>query len=174
MEIGEPFEARLAAIFEAGEKQVAERLARERRRAGALQAQDTRRLAYTLSEAIEHELKPAVAEALAAYDAAIHRPIEPNARWEASLRARITRAVEAGVRLAVGHETGPWKPLLEKEAPVMRERLMALAEAHFVRLGKARKAAARATHRGAQAAIRAGIFLAGAAAGAGAMWLVTG
>lgn len=170
-----PFEARLAEIFAAGEKTVAERLARERMRADALQAQDTRRFAYTLTEAIEHELKPAVMQALDTYDAAIDRPIAPNARWEAALRSKISHAVEAGVRLAAGTEgVGPWKPLLEKEAPALRERLLALAEAHFVELGKARKAAGRASSPAVQAATGLGIFLAGAAAGAAAMWLVTG
>lgn len=174
-ESGTPFEARLTAIFEAGEGAVADRLAREKARAEALQATDTRRLAYTLTEAIEHELKPAVQKALASYDEAIDRPILPDPRLEGAMRSKIGHAVDAAMRLAIGpDQAGPWKPLLAKEAPALRERLLALADAHFVKLGKARKAAARASNRGLEAGIRIGIFLAGLVAGAFLMRLLAG
>src|SRR5262245_3867339 len=113
------FEASLAAVFARGEHALAERLTQEKAKADNLQAEDTSRLAFILTEAIEHELQPVVRQALAGYDAAINRPITPNDRWEEALRRRIGQAVDAGVSraLALDHAEHPWKPLLSAEAP---------------------------------------------------------
>src|SRR5438128_671526 len=104
-----------------------EHLDRVRTRAEALQSQDTNRLAFTLAEAIEGEVRPAVDEALATYDTAINRPIAPDDRWEEALRKRIELAVDAAVGHALKLDAAKhtWQPLLKAEAPQLRERLVA-------------------------------------------------
>jgi hypothetical protein len=160
------FETHLADIFVAAEEKLAARLAREKAKAETLQAETTSRLAYVFAEAIEHELEPSVDRALATYDAAIERPIQPNPRFEDALCERIGHAVDVATRLAAGTAAvGPWKPLLTAEAPAIRARLLARANAHFVELGRARKAAARAANRWMELSIRIGLFLGGVLAG---------
>jgi hypothetical protein len=135
------FEGKVSAVFARLEQRLGGRLSMEKTKAENLQSQDTRRVAFILTEAIEAEMKPAVKEALASYDDAINRPLVPNARWEHSLLQRIGQAVDNGVKQAlnldkVGH---PWKPLLAAEAPKLRARVLAMAEAHFAELGKGGK-----------------------------------
>jgi hypothetical protein len=131
------FERDVSAIFARLEQRLGGRLSLEKAKAENLQSQDTRRVAFILSEAIEAEIKPALKEALASYDEAINRPLAPNVRWEHALLQRIGRAVDGGVKQALSLDRAdhPWKPLLAAEAPKLRARLMAAAEAHFAELG---------------------------------------
>jgi acyl transferase domain-containing protein len=64
----DPFDGALSDIFARSEAALAEQLGKVKARAESLQAEDTSRLAFTLTEAIEHALEPAVAEALDRYD----------------------------------------------------------------------------------------------------------
>jgi hypothetical protein len=134
------FESRVSGILSRMEQRLGSRLAVEKAKAENLQSQDTRRIAFILTEAIEAELAPAVKEALASYDEAINRPMQPNARWEQALVQKIGQAVDAAVKLAMAldRENHPWKPLLAAEEPKLRERLTAPAEKHFAALGKVR------------------------------------
>jgi hypothetical protein len=161
------FEATLAAIFNDCEQAVSDRLAKEKAKAENLQALGARRFAYTVAEAIEEEVGPAVAEALASYDGAINRPIVPNERWEVALKSRIGHAVDAGVRLGTGgHEDAPWKPLLAEEAPALKARLLALADAHFKQLGKAKRRGGPRRGWLPEPALRSALFVAGLVVGA--------
>lgn len=132
------FETKVTGIFSRMEQRLGGRLAAERAKTENLQSQDTRRVAFTFSEAIEAELAPAVKQALASYDDAINRPMLPNERWEQSLLTKIDQAVEAAVKLAltVDKEVHPWKPLLAAETPRLRERFAKTAEQHFAAIGK--------------------------------------
>jgi len=161
------WEARLSGIFGRLEKRLGGRLSVERAKTEALQTQDTRRVAFIFTEAIEAEIKPAVKEALASYDEAINRPLSPNERWEHALLKRIGQAVDGAVKLALSLDRAehPWKPLLRAEAPKMRDRLMAAAEAHFAELGQGGK---RRRRRGVEIPswlVGAALFLGGLAAG---------
>ena len=135
------FETKVAAIFARVEPRLASRLAAEKAKSENLQSQDTRRVAFTLTEAIEAALHPAVNEALASYDEAINRPMLPNERWEHQLVQEIGQAVESAIQLALGidREDHPWKPLLAAEGPKIQARLTKAAEQHFAALGKVRK-----------------------------------
>jgi len=170
------FEAGLGGIFQRGEQRLASRLDAERTRTENLQAQDTRRVAFLLTEAIEDELKPAVAEALDSYDAAINRPITPNAAWEDLLRQRIGEAVDAAVQLALATDRAnhPWKPLLSEETPRLRARLLALADRRFEELGRTRRARARRSEGLGDLAVWALLFAAGVVVGAIGMRLLGG
>ena len=132
------FETTLAGIFSRMEQRLGGRLAAERAKTENLQSQDTRRVAFTFTEAIEAELAPAVKQALAAYEKAINRPMLPNERWEQVLLVKIGQAVDASVKLAltVDKEAHPWKPLLSAEAPKVRDRFARTAEQHFAAIGK--------------------------------------
>lgn len=135
------FENRVSGIFDRMEQRLGGRLATEKAKADNLQAQDTRRVAFILTEAIEAELKPAVKDALSSYDEAINRPLLPNERWEHSLLRRIEQAVDNAIKLALALDRAdhPWKPLLSAEAPKLRARALADAEAHFAALGKGKR-----------------------------------
>jgi len=165
---GAAFEGSLAAIFARCDAAVAVHLAKVKARSEALQSQDTSRLAFTLTEAIEQELRPAVDEALASYDAAINRPLTPNPRWEEAVRDKIGSEVDAAVAQALHLDLAdhPWKPLLKQEAPQLRERLLALADAHFAKLGKSRKPRRRGSAGLGETLIRLGCLGAGLAIGA--------
>jgi hypothetical protein len=171
---GVGFETAVGAIFARCETAIADRIDKARTRAEALQSQDTSRLAYTLTEAIEHEVEPAVDEALATYDAAINRPIEPDKRYEEAVRRRIELAVDAGVDLALklDAERHPWKPLLSEEAPKLRERLVARADQHFDDLRQHKKKRRRRPAGLPEMLVRLGAFLGGAFVGALAMHLI--
>lgn len=132
------FDSTISGIFARMEKRLGGRLAAERAKTENLQSQDTRRVAFILSEAIEAELEPAVKEALAAYNDAINRPMLPNERWEQILLHKIEHAVEGAVKLAlaVDGQSHPWKPLLSAEMPKLRSRFTDTAEQHFAGLGK--------------------------------------
>ncbi|HEV2530483.1 hypothetical protein [Phenylobacterium sp.] len=134
------FESKVSGIFARMEQRLASRLAVEKARTDNLQSQDTRRVAFILTEAIEAELAPAVKQALASYDEAINRPMLPNERWEHQLVQKIGQAVDASIKLAltVDREAHPWKPLLTAEGPKIRARLAETAEQHFAALGKVR------------------------------------
>jgi hypothetical protein len=134
------FESNLAAIFAAMERRLGSRLAVEKTKTDNLQSQDTRRVAFIFTEAIEAELAPAVKQALASYNEAINRPMLPNERWEQQLVQKIGQAVDAAIKLAlaVDRDAHPWKPLLSAEAPKIRARLTDTAEKHFAALGKVR------------------------------------
>src|SRR5437588_414678 len=103
---GVGFDTAIGPIFARCETAIAERIDKTRARTEALQSQDTSRLAYTLTEAIEHEVEPAIDEALLVYDAAINRPITPDKRYEDVVRRRIELAVDAGVDLEAAAERG--------------------------------------------------------------------
>ena len=135
------FENRVSAIFARMEQRLGGRLTNAKAKAENLQAQDMRRVAFILTEAIEAEVKPAVHEALVSYDEAINRPLLPNERWEHALLKRIGESVDNSVKLALNldRHDHPWKPLLSAEAPKLRARLLADAEAHFTALGEVRK-----------------------------------
>lgn len=135
------FENSVGAIFTRLERRLSSRLSVEKAKADNLQSQDTRRVAFILTSAIEAEIKPAVTEALASYDAAINRPLTPNARWEHALMQRVGEAVDSGVKQALSLDRAehPWKPLLSAEAPKLKARVLAAAEAHFAELGQVRK-----------------------------------
>lgn len=132
------FENRVSGIFERMEQRLGGRLATARAKTENLQAQDMRRVAFILTEAIEAEVRPAMKDALLSYDEAINRPLMPNERWEQALIKRIEQAVDSGVKLALALDKAdhPWKPLLTAEAPKLRARLLAEAEAHLAALGK--------------------------------------
>jgi len=170
---GVAFENALGGIFARCERAVAERLEKAKQKAEALQAQDTSRLAFTLTEAIQHEIEPAIDQALATYDVAINRPLTPNARWEEAVRRQIEHAVDAAVdqALKLDAEKHPWKPLLVEETPKLRERLYARADKHFEELGKQRKARRRPVIGLPEALVRLGLFAGGALVGALAMHL---
>jgi hypothetical protein len=173
---GGAFEASLGDIFQRGERRLASRLAVEKAKAENLQAQDTRRVAFLLTEAIEEALKPAVLEALGSYDAAINRPITPNESWEKLIRQRIAQSVEASVKLALATDRldHPWKPLLAEESPKLRARMLALADQHLAELGKTRRVRGRRSEGAGDLAVWALLFAAGVVAGAIAMRLFGG
>ena len=129
---------------------ISDHLDKVRAKSQALQSQDTSRLAFTITEAIEEEVRSAIDESLGVYDAAINRPIAPNARWEQALLKQIEFAVDGAViqALKLDSEKHPWKPLLSEEAPKLRERLSAIAEAHFAELRKDRKTRRKALRKG--------------------------
>jgi hypothetical protein len=62
-------------------------------------------------------------------------------RWEHALLQRIGQAVDTGVKLALNLDRAnhPWKPLLSAEAPKLKARVLAAAEAHFAELGQVGK-----------------------------------
>ena len=104
---GDAFDAILAGIFDQSDKTLTERLLKARDRADALQAKDTSRLAFTLAEAIEHTIEPAVDEAVESYRVARRsdgRIAGFAAFWEQSpfKQLRVTRYSTrlAGVRFA--------------------------------------------------------------------------
>jgi hypothetical protein len=134
------FESKVSGIFARTEQRLGSRLAVEKAKTDNLQSQDTRRVAFIFTEAIEAELEPAVKQALASYDEAINRPMLPNERWEHQLVQKIGQAVDAAIKLAltVDREAHPWKPLLSAEAPKIQARLTETAEKHFAALGKVR------------------------------------
>lgn len=134
------FENKVAGIFQRMEQRLGGRLAGERAKAENLQAQDMRRIAFVLTEAIEAEMRPAVKDALLSYDEAINRPLLPNERWEHSLVRRVEQAVDDAVKLALALDKAdhPWKPLLSAEAPKLRARIVAEVEDHLAALGKMR------------------------------------
>lgn len=164
---GNVFEADLSEIFARSERRLGSRLALERTKAENLQSQDTRRVAFILTEAIEAELQPAVKEALASYDAAINRPILPNARWETLLRQRVGQSVDAAVKLALNLDKAshPWKPLLSAEAPKLRARLTESAEAHFRALSSKRNRRGKASGGASEWALRAALLAIGVGVG---------
>jgi hypothetical protein len=120
------FEGAVAGIFARCERALSAQLDKVKTRTENLQAEDTSRLAFTLTETIEHAVDPAIEEALASYDEALSQPVTSNPRWEEAVRARIGVAVDAGVAqaLALDQLPHPWKPLLRAEAPKLRDRLM--------------------------------------------------
>jgi hypothetical protein len=146
----EPFETELAGIFKGCQQDLTSALERARLRAETLQAEDTSRLAFTLTETIEHAVAPAVDKAVAAYDEALHRPIGSHRPWEAEIQERVAEAVAAGVAQALGLDNlaHPWKPLLKEEGPKLRARLSARADEGFAHVRthsgpRRRRAAAR-------------------------------
>lgn len=157
------FEAKVSGIFSRVESRLGSRLAVEKARTENLQASDMRRVAFTLTEAIEEELSPAVKQALAAYDDAINRPMLPNERWEHQLVQKIGQAVDAAIRqgLALDKVEHPWKPLLAAEAPKLRARLTEAAEQHFAALGKASARRRSGVSRAPGWAVGGGLFAAG-------------
>ena len=169
------FETALNGVFGRCDEAIAEHLDKVRARSEALQSQDTNRLAFTLTEAIEDEVKPAIDEALKIYDTAINRPIEPNERWEQAILKRIELEVDqaVGQALKLDAQKHSWQPLLRDEAPKLRERLTSYAEAHFEALRKARKGRRRARPTGIpEAVVRLSLFVGGAVVGAIAAHLV--
>jgi len=169
------FEATLGGIFDRSDHAIADELDKARVRAETLQAMDTNRLAFTLTEAVEHILAPAIEQTLSIYDAAINRPITPNQSWEAAIRERIVRSVDAGVALALALDAAnhSWKPLIREEAPKLRERMLVRADRHFGDLAKRRKAAERRPGP-VENSIRAGLFVGGLVIGALVMRLLSG
>lgn len=170
------FENSLSGVFGGAEQRLGRRLSAEKTRAENLQAQDMRRVAFILTEAIEAELKAAVVEALSAYDVAINRPLQPNERWEEALRRRIGQAVDGAVKLALALDVAdhPWKPLLSAEAPKLKSRLLAPADAHFSELGKARRKRRGASDGVPDAVVWIALFAAGLVTGGLAMRLIMG
>jgi hypothetical protein len=169
------FETALNGVFARCDEAMAKHLDKVRARSEALQSQDTNRLAFTLTEAIVDEVTPAIDEALAIYDAAINRPIEPNARWEQALTKRIELEVDTAIdkALKLDAQKHPWQPLLKAEGPNLRERLVDHAEKHFEALRKARKTRRRARPTGIpEAAVRLALFAGGVVVGAIAMRLI--
>jgi len=132
----DPFDEALSGIFARSEQALSEQLDKAKARAETLQAEDTSRLAFTLTETIEHALEPAIEAALDRYDEALGRPPASNPQWEQAVRARIPLAVDAGVQhaLAIDQLTHPWKPLLKAEAPKLSERLVAKANARLAEI----------------------------------------
>lgn len=161
------FESQIAVIFAKRERSLGERLANEKAKADALQAQDTSRVAFVLTEAIIAELKPAVVEALASYDEALSRP-PPNELWQKALVERTSRAVEAAVALALELERAdhPWKPLLAAEGLRIRERLLDLVAQHFKPPRKAKRIPHRVENSLPDPMVWMVMFLAGVVAGA--------
>jgi hypothetical protein len=144
----EPFEIELETIFQGCRNDVGAALQRARLRAETLQAEDTRRLAFTLTETIDHAVAPSIDKAVAAYDEALHRPMGSNPQWEAAIQAHVAEAVAAGVAqaLTLDNVDHPWKPLLKAEGPNLRQRLATRADeglAH-VRLDRAPRRRRRA------------------------------
>jgi hypothetical protein len=132
-----PFETAVGSVFVRCDEALHAALEKAKARAETLQAEDTNRLAFTLTEAIEHAVAPAIDEAIAIYDEALGRPVASNPLWEEAIRARISVSVDTGVAgaLAFDQLAHPWKPLLKAEAPNLSERLVrkaneALAEVH--------------------------------------------
>lgn len=146
----EPFESELASIFKSCAQTLTGALERARLRAESLQAEDMSRLAFTLTETIDHAVSPAIDKAVAAYDEALHRPMASNPQWEAAIQEHVAETVATGVAQALSLDklAHPWKPLLKEEGPKLRARLSARVDeglAH-VRLHSAprrRRAAAR-------------------------------
>jgi hypothetical protein len=171
---GVGFDTAIGPIFARCETAIAERIDKARTRTEALQSQDTSRLAYTLTEVIEHEVEPAIDEALTIYDDAINRPIKPDRRYEDAMRRRIELTVDAGVDLALklDAERHPWKPLLSEESPKLRDRLLARADQHFEELRKAKRSRRRAPKGLPEALVRLGLFAGGIVVGALAMLLI--
>ena len=161
------FESRISGIFSRMEQRLGSRLAVEKAKAENLQSQDTRRVAFILTEAIEEELKPAVKQALSSYEDAISRPMTPNERWEHILTQQIAQAVDSSIKLALSldRENHPWKPLLSDEAPKLRSRLVDAAEGHFDRIGKLGGRARRTSEPGVEWTLRAVILAAGVVIG---------
>jgi hypothetical protein len=133
----QPFETAVGSIFVRCDQALHTALEKAKARAENLQAEDTDRLAYTLTETIEHAVAPAIDEAIAGYDEALGLPPASNPRWEEAIRARISVSVDSGVAGALAFDDLPhsWKPLLRAEAPKLSERLVrkaneALAEVH--------------------------------------------
>lgn len=172
---GVAFETALGNVFARCDQAIAERLQQVRAKSEALQSQDTSRLAFTLTEAIEREIQPAVDQALAVYDAAINRPLTPNVRWEQAVRSRIGYVVDAAVEKALKLDAAqhPWKPLLARETPELRERLSARADRHFDELRKQTKTRRRQVVGAPEMLVRLGTFAGGAIVGALAMHLAT-
>jgi len=171
------FESALNGVFGRCEAAIAQHLEKVRARSEALQSQDTNRLAFTLTEAIEQEVTPAIDEALGIYDAAINRPIEPNDAWEKALVRRIELEVDQAVAQALKLDDlrRPWQPLLKSEAPQLRERLAAHAQRHFAELRKARRSRRRARPTGIpEAAVRLALVAGGVVVGAIAARLIGG
>jgi hypothetical protein len=161
------FESRISAVFARLEQRLGGRLSVEKAKAENLQSQDTRRVAFILTEAIEAEIKPVLKEALVSYDEAINRPLVPNERWEHALLQRAGLAVDQGVKLALNLDRAdhPWKPLLAAEAPKLRARVLAVAEAHFAELGQVRKRRRRKPGEIPDWAVGLALFLGGTGAG---------
>ncbi|MDB5494530.1 MAG: hypothetical protein JWP86_1867 [Phenylobacterium sp.] len=157
------FETKVSGIFSRTEQRLGGRLAVEKAKADNLQSQDTRRVAFILTEAIEAELTPAVKQALASYDEAINRPILPNPRWEQGLLEKIGQAVDAAIKLALAldRENHPWKPLLTDEGPKLRARMVGAAESHFIALGKKKGGRRRAADSGSEWGLRIGLLAVG-------------
>jgi hypothetical protein len=134
----QPFETLVAGVFARGEQAMTAALDKAKARAENLQAEDTSRLAFTLTEAIEHSVDPAIDEAVASYDEALSQPVTSNPSWEEAIRARIGVSVEAGVAgaLAFDNLPHPWKPLLKEEAPKLSERLVRKANERFAEVHK--------------------------------------
>lgn len=157
------FESKVSGIFKRMEQRLGSRLAVEKAKAENLQSQDTRRVAFILTEAIEAELKPAVKEALSTYEDAISRPMTANERWEHIVSQQIGKAVDESVKqaLALDAANHPWKPLLSDEAPKLRTRLVANAGEHFDRLGKLGARARRKGDPGVEWTMRIVMFAVG-------------
>jgi hypothetical protein len=169
------FESALNGVFARCDAAFATHLDKVKARSEALQSQDTSRLAFTLTEAIEAEVTPAIDEALALYDGAINRPITPNARWEDALVKRIELEVDAAVAraLKIDDLKHPWKPLLSDESPKLRTRLIAHAEKHFAALRDQKRSRRRTRPTGIpEAAVRGALFVGGLVVGAIAAHLV--
>ena len=136
----EPFDAAIAGIFAGCETELHRQIEKAKARAEALQAEDTNRLAFTLTETIEHAIAPAIDAAMKSYDEALGQPVTSNPRWEEAVRTRIGLAVEEGLgeALAIDEAVHSWKPLLKQEGPKLRERLLAQAEAGFAAVHRRR------------------------------------
>jgi hypothetical protein len=164
----DPFDAALSGIFARSEQALNERLDKVRVRAETLQAEDTSRLAFTLTETIEHALEPAIEEALDRYDEALGQPPASNPRWEEAVRARIPLAVDAGVRQALSLDqlTHPWKPLLKAEAPKLSERLVAKANVRLAEIHKTHGPRRRRTRARREWSLRFALLALGVVLGA--------
>jgi hypothetical protein len=129
----EPFESELATIFKGCERDLTSALERARLRAETLQSEDMSRLAFTLTETIDHAVAPAIDKAVAAYDEALHRPMVSNPQWEAAIQEHVAETVAAGVAQALNLDklAHPWKPLLKEEGPKLRARLAQHADEGF-------------------------------------------
>ena len=130
----DPFDRELNAIFKGCAQDLTGGLERARLRAETLQAEDMSRLAFTLTETIDHAVGLAIEKAVAAYDEALHRPMVSNRQWETAIQERVAEAVAAGVAQALTLDSlsHPWKPLLKEEGPKLRARLAARADEGFV------------------------------------------
>lgn len=172
----EAFESGLDRIFAGCEAAISERLVKEKDKAKTLGAEDTGRMAFVLTDAIEHGVRPAIDQALATYEMAINRPISMNPRWEEALRARINHAVEAAVKRALIADPAdhPWKPLLAHEVPALEARLLKVAEEHFAALAERLQPRRRPTDPRVEWGIRLLIFASGLVAGGLVMKLLAG